>query len=296
MLMTIKRTIGEKLFDSLNVLLMVLLIIITLYPLWHVLNASLSDSNRLMAHSGLLLLPDGFNLDSYKLVLSNPSILSGYRNTLVIVVLGTALNLLFTILGAYTLSRKSFMLRNPIMLAIVFTMFFNGGIIPTYLLINNTLHLGDNLLALIVPGLVSSYNLIIMRTAFQGISESLLESARIDGAGELRILWRIVVPLSMPVIAVMILFYGVGHWNSWFSAILYIRDRDLYPLQLVLREILIQNSTDSMTTSAAMGDKEAIGESVKYATVMVATLPILFIYPFLQKYFVKGVMIGAIKE
>ncbi|WP_339221634.1 carbohydrate ABC transporter permease [Paenibacillus sp. FSL H8-0332] len=294
--MTIKRTIGEKLFDSLNVLLMVLLIIITLYPLWHVLNASLSDSNRLMAHSGLLLLPDGFNLDSYKLVLSNPSILSGYRNTLVIVVLGTALNLLFTILGAYTLSRKSFMLRNPIMLAIVFTMFFNGGIIPTYLLINNTLHLGNNLLALIVPGLVSSYNLIIMRTAFQGISESLLESARIDGAGEMRILWRIVVPLSMPVIAVMILFYGVGHWNSWFSAILYIRDRDLYPLQLVLREILIQNSTDSMTTSAAMGDKEAIGESVKYATVMVATLPILFIYPFLQKYFVKGVMIGAIKE
>jgi putative aldouronate transport system permease protein len=135
-----------------------------------------------------------------------------------------------------------------------------------------------------------------MRTAFQGISESLLESARIDGAGEMRILWRIVVPLSMPVIAVMILFYGVGHWNSWFSAILYIRDRDLYPLQLVLREILIQNSTDSMTTSAAMGDKEAIGESVKYATVMVATLPILFIYPFLQKYFVKGVMIGAIKE
>ncbi|MEK4848708.1 carbohydrate ABC transporter permease [Paenibacillus sp. FSL H7-0756] len=294
--MTIKRTIGEKLFDSLNVLLMVLLIIITLYPLWHVLNASLSDSNRLMAHSGLLLLPDGFNLDSYKLVLSNPSILSGYRNTLVIVVLGTALNLLFTILGAYTLSRKSFMLRNPIMLAIVFTMFFNGGIIPTYLLINNTLHLGNNLLALIVPGLVSSYNLIIMRTAFQGISESLLESARIDGAGEMRILWRIVVPLSMPVIAVMILFYGVGHWNSWFSAILYIRDRDLYPLQLVLREILIQNSTDSMTTSAAMGDKEAIGESVKYATVIVATLPILFIYPFLQKYFVKGVMIGAIKE
>ncbi|MEC0171010.1 carbohydrate ABC transporter permease [Paenibacillus graminis] len=294
--MKIKRTAGERLFDGANVLLMIALIILTLYPLWHVLNASLSDSGRLMAHRGLLLFPEGFNLDSYKLVLSNPSILSGYRNTLVIVVLGTALNLLFTILGAYTLSRKSFMLRNPIMLAIVFTMFFNGGIIPTYLLINNTLHMGNSLLALIVPGLVSSYNLIIMRTAFQEISESLLESARIDGAGEVRILWRIVVPLSMPVIAVMILFYGVAHWNSWFGAILYIRDRSLYPLQLVLREILIQNSTDSMTTSAAMGDKEAIGESVKYATVMVATLPILLIYPFLQKYFVKGVMIGAIKE
>ncbi len=294
--MQIKRTAGEKLFDGFNVLVMVLLIVVTLYPLWHVLNASLSDSSRLMGHSGLLLWPDGLNIESYKLVLSNPSILSGYRNTILIVVLGTALNLLFTILGAYTLSRKTFMLRNPIMLAIVFTMFFNGGIIPSYLLINNTLHMGNNLLALIVPGLVSSYNLIIMRTAFQEISESLLESARIDGAGEMRILWRIVVPLSMPVIAVMILFYGVAHWNSWFSAILYIRDRDLYPLQLVLREILIQNSTDSMTTGAAMGDREAIGESVKYATVMVATLPILFIYPFLQKYFVKGVMIGAIKE
>ncbi|MEK4061919.1 MULTISPECIES: carbohydrate ABC transporter permease [unclassified Paenibacillus] len=294
--MKIKRTIGERLFDGANMLLMVVMIIFTLYPLLHVLNASLSDSGRLMAHSGLLFFPEGFNLDSYKLVLSNPSILSGYRNTIVIVVLGTALNLLFTILGAYTLSRKNFMLRNPIMLAIVFTMFFNGGIIPTYLLINNTLHMGNNLLALIVPGLVSSYNLIIMRTSFQEISESLLESARIDGAGEVRILWRIVVPLSMPVIAVMILFYGVAHWNSWFGAILYLRDRNLYPLQLVLREILIQNSTDSMTTAAAMGDKEAIGESVKYATVMVATLPILFIYPFLQKYFVKGVMIGAIKE
>ncbi|MDO3412483.1 carbohydrate ABC transporter permease [Saccharibacillus sp. CPCC 101409] len=294
--MKIKTTPGERIFDAANVLLMLLLIVVTLYPLWHVLNASLSDSGRLMGHSGLLLLPQGFNLDAYKLVLGNPAILSGYRNTIVIVVAGTALNLAFTILGAYTLSRKSFMLRNPIMLAIVFTMFFNGGIIPTYLLINNTLHMGNSLLALIVPGLISSYNLIIMRTSFQEISESLLESARIDGAGEIRILLQIVIPLSMPVIAVMILFYGVGHWNSWFGAILYIRDRDLFPLQLVLREILIQNSTDSMMAGAAMGDREAIGESVKYATVMVATLPILFIYPFLQKYFVKGVMIGAIKE
>ncbi|OWA37686.1 sugar ABC transporter permease [Saccharibacillus sp. O16] len=294
--MQIKRTLGEKVFDGFNVLVMLLLIVVTLYPLWHVLNASLSDSSRLLEHRGLLLWPDGFNLDGYKRVLGNPSILSGYRNTILIVVLGTALNLVFTILGAYTLSRKTFMLRNPIMLAIVFTMFFNGGIIPSYLLINNTLHMGNNLLALMIPGLISSYNLIIMRTAFQEISESLLESARIDGAGEMRILWRIVVPLSMPVIAVMILFYGVAHWNSWFGAILYIRDRDLYPLQLVLREILIQNSTDSMTTGAATGDREAIGESIKYATIMIATLPILFIYPFLQKYFVKGVMIGAIKE
>lgn len=193
-------------FGGANAILMTGLIIVTLYPLLHVLNASLSDSSQLMAHRGLLLFPKGITMESYKLVLSNPNILSGYRNTIFIVVVGTALNLLFTILGAYTLSRKSFMLRNPIMLAIVFTMFFNGGIIPSYLLINNTLHMGNSLWALIVPGLISSYNLIIMRTSFAEISESLLESARIDGAGEMLILWRIVVPLSMPVIAVMILF------------------------------------------------------------------------------------------
>lgn len=292
----IKKSIGEHIFDAFNIWFMILLIVVTLYPLLYVFSASLSDSNQLLRENGILLLPKGFSLDSYKLVLANQGIISGYRNTLLLVGLGTSLNLLATILGAYTLSRRSFMLRNPLMLAIVFTMFFGGGIIPSYLLVNNTLHLGDNLLALILPGLINTYNLIIMRTSFQDISENLIESARIDGAGDIRILFRIVVPLAMPVIAVMILFYGVQNWNAWFGAILYIRNRDLYPLQLILREILIQNSTNSMTANASMGDKEAIGESVKYATIMVATLPILFIYPFLQKYFVKGVMIGAVKE
>ncbi len=291
-----KKSAAEHVFDALNIALMIVLMAATLYPVWHVLAASFSDSNQLLRHSGLLFFPLGFNLEAYDLVLSNPNISTGYRNTLLIVVIGTLLNLVMTIFGAYALSRKNFLPRDAIMLGIVFTMFFSGGIIPTYLVVNNWLHLGNSLLSLMIPVAVNTFNLIIMRTSFQGISESLLESAKIDGAGELRIVWQIVVPLSMPVIAVVLLYYGVQHWNSWFNAVLYIRNRELFPLQLVLREILIQNSTDAMTASASMGDKEAIGESIKYATIMIATAPILFVYPFLQKYFVKGVMIGALKE
>lgn len=290
------KPLRERIFDVFNTLLMILLIVVTLYPIFHVLNASLSDSNQLIKNSGFLLHPLGFNWDAYKMVLTNPNILSGYRNTLVVVICGTVLNLILTILGSYSLSRKNFILRDPIMIGIVFTMFFNGGLIPTYLLVNNGLHLGNSLLALIIPNALNTFNLIIMRTSFQQISESLIESAKIDGAVEFRILWQIIVPLSMPVIAVMILYYSVQHWNSWFNAVIFLQNRDLYPLQLVLREILIQNSTDSMAAAAATSDKEAVGESIKNATIIVATLPILLIYPFLQKYFVKGVMIGALKE
>lgn len=286
---------SDKAFNLVNGVIMLMIIVVTLYPFYYVLMASLSDSNALLAHPGLLLAPLNFNFDAYLRVLDNPNIWSGYLNTLIILVLGTGLNLLLTTLGAYGLSRK-IMLRKPIMLGIVFTMYFTGGIIPNYLLINNWLHLGDSLLALILPTAVNTWNLIIMRTSFEAVPESLIESGRIDGAGEFGILFRIVVPLSMPVIAVMILYYGVGHWNSWFNAMLFIRDRELFPLQLILREILVQNSTDSMQLGSSAADQQAIGESIKYATIMVATLPILAVYPFLQKYFVKGVMIGAIKE
>jgi putative aldouronate transport system permease protein len=188
------------------------------------------------------------------------------------------------------------MLRKEIMLMIIFTMFFSGGIIPNYLLVNNWLHLGDSYLALILPGAISTWNLIIMRTSFEAIPESLLEAARMDGAGEFGTFYRIVLPLSMPVISVMILYYGVGYWNSWFNAMLYLRDRELFPLQLILREILVQNSTESMQLGSSAGDQQGIAESIKYATIMVATLPIILLYPFLQKYFVKGVMVGALKE
>ncbi|WP_127588669.1 carbohydrate ABC transporter permease [Paenibacillus koleovorans] len=274
---------------------MSVMIVITLYPFLYVLMSSLSDSKLLLAHTGMLLWPKGFTWEAYKLVFQNPNILRGYANTLFVVTVGTTINLLMTCLGAYVLSRKGVPWTNTIMLAIVFTMFFSGGMIPSYLLVNNWLHLGNNLFALIIPGAISTWNLIVLRTSFGSISESLFESARMDGAHDFTILARIVVPLSLPVLAVMTLFYGVHHWNAWFSSMLYLRDRDLFPLQLILREILIQNSTEYMTSNSSAGEIETVGESIKYATIMAATLPILFIYPYLQRYFVKGVMIGSIK-
>ncbi|MEF3302348.1 carbohydrate ABC transporter permease [Paenibacillus sp. GYB003] len=289
-----QRSFGERAFDAANVIFMIGLSIVTIYPFLFVLIASLSDPAWVVQMRGLIWFPHGFNLEAYRLVFDNPSILTGYINTLFYVVIGTALNILMTSLGAYALSRQNVMWGTPIMFMIVFTMFFSGGLIPTYLLINN-LGMLDSRWALIIPSAMSAYNLIIMRTSFQGIPVSLEESARLDGANDFTILFRIVLPLSMPVVAVMILFYGVGHWNSWFPALIYLRTRDLYPLQLILREILITNSTDSMMTGVGGGDKMPIGETIKYATIIVATIPILLLYPFLQKYFVKGVMIGAIK-
>ncbi|MDQ0901916.1 MULTISPECIES: carbohydrate ABC transporter permease [unclassified Paenibacillus] len=286
---------SERVFGGFNALLMVILCFITMYPFLYVLFASLSDPASVAKHRGLLLIPLGFTLDAYKAVLDNPMISTGYRNTIFYVVAGTALNLFMTALGAYALSRRNVYFKDFFMFAIVFTMVFHGGLIPTYLVVGN-LGLLNTPWALIVPGAISTFNLIIMRTAFQQVPISLEESARMDGANDFTILFRVIIPLSMPVIAVMILWYTVGHWNSYFSALIYLRDRELYPLQLILREILVNNNTDSMMTGASTLDKMDVGETIKYATIIVSTLPILVLYPFLQKYFVKGVMIGAIKE
>jgi len=291
-----KRSFGETLFLIANTIFMVALITVTLYPLLFVALASISDPATLMRYRGVLLKPLGFTLEAYKLVFANPMIAIGYQNTLLYVVAGTTINLLMTALGAYALSRKNVLLRDPIMFMIVFTMFFSGGLVPTYLLVGNTLNLIDSPWALIIPPAINTWNLIIMRTAFQSIPDALEEAARIDGANDFTILFRIVLPLSLPVVAVMILFYSVAHWNAYFSAMIYLRTRELYPLQLVLREILITNSTDNMTAGISSGDVMPIGETIKYATIVVATLPILCIYPFLQRYFVKGVMVGAIRE
>jgi putative aldouronate transport system permease protein len=284
------------LFGLGNVAFLMVLMVVTLYPLLYVLFASLSNANELTQHRGLLFAPLDLTFEAYRRVLQNPMILTGYRNTLFIVIVGTSLNVLMTALGAYALSRRNVMFRNPVMFLIVFTMFFSGGLIPTYLLVGQTLQMQNTLWALIVPGAVNTLNLIIMRTAFAAVPVSLEEAARMDGANDWTILFRIVLPLSWPVVAVMILFYGVAHWNAFFSALVYIRDRDLYPLQLVLREILISSNVQNMTTDVASGDVQAIGETIKYATIIVATLPILVVYPYLQRYFVKGVTIGAIKE
>lgn len=290
----IKRTIGERTFDVFITLLLSALIVVTLYPFLYVVFASVSAPELLIRHRGLLFFPLGWNTASYTRVLSNPMIIKGYQNTLTIVVLGTTLNLLMTSLGAYVLSRKGVMLKNLIMFLVVFTMFFSGGLIPFYLQVRG-LGLADKLWALIFPTLISTWNLIVMRTSFQAIPDSMEESARLDGANDLHILFLIILPLSLPVVAVMILFYGVGHWNAWFNAMIFLRSRTKYPLQLILREILVASDTSSMTTNVGGMDVEAIGQTIKYATVVVATVPILFVYPFLQKYFVKGIMVGALK-
>ncbi|WP_168120857.1 carbohydrate ABC transporter permease [Paenibacillus sp. HB172176] len=290
-----QKSISERVFDVSNTALMIIIALGTLYPLLYVLFASFSSPMEVMQNRGLFLYPKDFTLEAYRLVFHNPNIKTAYINTMFYVVVGTVFNIFMTSLGAYALSRRNLMWKNAVMFMIVFTMFFEGGLIPVYILIDN-LGMINTRWALIIPTAVSAFNLIIMRTSFQTVPVSLEESARIDGANDWTILFRIILPLSLPVVAVMVLFYGVFHWNSWFSALIYLQSRDLYPMQLILREILITNDTENMLTGVSSGDKMPIGETVKYATIIISTIPILFLYPFLQRYFVKGVMIGAIKE
>ncbi|MDY3030644.1 MAG: carbohydrate ABC transporter permease [Clostridia bacterium] len=293
--MAIKESKSRKAFNIFNICFMLFLIIITAYPLYYVLIASISDSNELMRETGLLLLPKKMNFAAYASVFKNPNILRGYKNTLIILVLGVSVNMVLTSMTAYALSRKGAMFTNAITMFIIFTMFFGGGLIPTYLLVNN-LGITNTYWAVVLPCAMSAYNFIIMRTGFTAIPESIEEAARIDGAGHFTIFLKIFLPLSKATVAVILLYYCVGHWNSWFSAMIYMQKaRELQPLQLVLRGILIANDTNSMAGGDAGVDREAIGESIKYAVIVVSTLPILILYPFLQKYFVQGVMIGAVK-
>jgi len=293
--MKIKQSMGERVFDLVNGLIMIVLMIITLYPLLYVLFVSFSVPGEYMRYGGnLLWRPLGFSLASYKEVFRNPNIWSGYRNTLFIVAVGLVFNMIFTISGAYVLSRPQLMLRRFLSLFTLFTMYFSGGMIPTYLNVRN-LGLAGSIWSLIIPVSVNTFNLIIMRTAFEGVPQSLEESAKIDGAPQLTILVRIMIPLVVPTIAVLVLYYGVFHWNSWFNALIYIRKRELYPLQLILREMIIQNSAAASMNLSGADDGALISETIKYATIIVATVPILCLYPLLQRFFVKGVMVGAVK-
>jgi putative aldouronate transport system permease protein len=288
-----RASFSEKSFDAINMLFMILLMLVTFYPIIYVAFASISDADSLMAHQGFLWRPLGFSLEAYTHVFQNKMLLKGYGNTLFVVVIGLLLNIVLTAFGAYALSRKSLQYRKQLMLFLVFTMFFSGGLIPLYLTVKGV-GLLNSLWALIIPQAINTFNLILMKTAFEAIPDALEESAKIDGANDFVILFRIVMPLSMPVIAVMLLYYGVSHWNSWFNAMIYLQERSLYPLQLVLREILLQGEANS-NTGASDGDAAMLAATMKYATIIVATVPILLAYPFLQKYFVKGALIGAIK-
>ncbi len=289
------RSIPSRIFDIFNVLLLLLLVVVTAYPCLYVLFASISDGVSLNTGNKLLFWPRGLQLESYKRVFVNPMLWVGYRNTLIYVVLGTALNLLLTCFAAYGLSRPYLPGRKTMMKLIIFTMFFSGGMIPSYLLVMN-LGMINTIFAMIIPGAISTWNLIILRTSFMALPPSLEESAKMDGANDFLILFRIIIPLSLPALSVILLYYAVGHWNAFFDALIYLRKREMFPIQMVLREILILNDSSMLVGMTDSVDRMQEAIPLKYATIIVSSLPVLFLYPFLQKYFVQGMMIGAIKE
>ena len=285
---------GERIFNGVNIFILLLLTLIFFYPLWHCLMASFSDPGKLLAYSGALPWPAGYSLRGYEAVLSNQNILTGYQNTLFYVIVGTSLSMVLTLVGAYALTRQGLMLKKPIMVMIVITMYIGGGMIPDFMVVSK-LGLFDSRWSVILATAITTYNLMVMRTAFLQVPHSLEESAMLDGANDFVILWRILLPVTKATIAVVALFYAVGRWNAWFNASIFLRSRSKYPLQLFLREILIANQTsgnDGVTSEDGMFYLE---EVIKYCTIIVSTVPILCIYPFVQKYFVTGVMLGSVK-
>ena len=285
------RTAGDRALNVTVYVLVTSFCVLCLYPMLHVLCASFSDPMLLSLHSGLMFWPAGFSLKGYDVILHNPNIWNGYRNTILYMLLGTAINMALTTPGAYVLCRKGWPGRRFFMFMFVFTMYFSGGMIPTFLVVKE-LRMYNTFWALLLPTAINTWNMIVMRTSFSTVPDALWESAYLDGANDIQILWRIFVPLSKATIAVMILFYAVGHWNSWFPAMLYLQDSKKYPLQLLLRDILINNSSGGVVEDA---EAQYLKELIKYSTIIVATVPILMIYPFAQKYFMKGVMLGSVK-
>lgn len=291
------RTKGQKVFAVFNTIGLILLSIVFILPVWHVAMGSISDPLKVAASSGLILTPLGEpTLGGYRLVLNNNTIWVSYLNTIIYVVASTLIGLVLNILAAYVLSRRQLYFKSIIAFIVLFTMIFNGGLIPTFMLVRD-LGMLNTRWAIIIPGCLTAYNIIIMRTSFSEIPEELYEAARIDGAGNFRILWQIVVPVSKAIIAVIILFYAIQQWNAWFQASIYLpaQNRALYPLQLTLREIVLLSSENSITADADGQDVEIYRPLIKYATIMVSVIPMMILYPFVQKYFVTGVMIGSVK-
>lgn len=295
--MTILRKSNTyRAFEMFNYLLMAFIGFVCVAPVLHVIFSSVSDPIRLTAHTGILLWPLGFTLRGFEIIFSRDTILMGYMNTLINMLLGVSLSISLTAIGGYALSRKGVLFSNPIMFFITFTMLFSGGLIPWYMVVRG-LGMINTRFAMFIPMTLSVFNLIIMRTALMQVPVSLEESAKLDGAGHFTIMFKIILPLAKATIAVILLFYSINMWNSWFPASIFIRDRALFPLQLVLREVLIANDVASVVGGAdeAAHLLSLYRPLVRYATIVVATLPVLAFYPFAQKYFVTGVMIGSIK-
>jgi putative aldouronate transport system permease protein len=296
--MKIKKTPGRIVFQIINAIILILIALVCLAPIVHVIFASISDPTLLAQNTGLIIWPlsdaeHSLTFKGYQIVFANNSLIKGYANTIFYVGIGTFISIMFSSLGAYCVSRKKTLWLKYLMIVITVTMFFNGGLSPTYLVVKK-LGMINTRWAIIIPMCVSVFNLIIIRTSFVSLPDSLEESAQLDGAGHITILIKIVMPLCKATLAVVALFYAVQKWNEYFYAMLYLTDRNLYPLQVILREILVDSNQQSLSydTSASMDKYKSL---VEYCTIVVATLPILCIYPFIQKYFVTGVMIGSIK-
>lgn len=295
-----KKSYNDKIFDIVNILIMCVLLVIFIWPLWFVVIASLSEPNEVWL-GNVILWPKGFTLVAYEALKDYGDIWIGYRNTLFYTIVGTAVNMVMTVFAAYPLSRKDFMPRNVLMVFFMITMYFSGGLIPTYLVVNK-LHLTNTVWAMIIPGAVSFYNVIVTRTYFiNSIPTSLQEAAELDGANTFQLMLKVIIPLSKPILAVIGLYYAVGHWNDFYTALIYINNRDYLPLQSFLRDLLMSSKLSITGTNAAGLDaatleaKRQLSQTLKYSVIIVSTVPVLCIYPFIQKYFVKGVMIGSVK-
>ena len=287
---------SDRFFQAGVSVLGVLTLLIVLLPLLYVVSASFSAPEAIIKNE-VWLLPKGFNINAYKNVFRNMDILTGYRNTIFYACVGTVINILMTIALAYPLSRRDFRGRGILTALCTVTMFFSGGMIPTFLVIKD-IGLYNTVWVMMIPKCISVWNMFLLRNYFQhSVPEELIESARVDGASEWRTLWQIVLPLSKSILAVLVILYVVGHWNSYFDALLYLEDRELFPLQVILREILLQGQGGLIDMGGVINtvDQLLVYESLKYAVIIVASIPVLVLYPFLQKYFVKGVMVGSIK-
>ncbi|HEY4430813.1 MAG TPA: carbohydrate ABC transporter permease [Paenibacillus sp.] len=290
----IKESTGDKLFLTTIYIILSLVVIAVIYPLIFIISSSIS-SPAAVTSGRVWLWPVDISFKGFKVLLNTPEILTGYGNSIFYTAAGTFISVVLTIMIAYPLSRRGFFGRNTLMMIITFTMIFSGGLIPTYMVVKE-LHLIDTRWALLIPNAIWVWQVIIARSFFQSsIPEELLEASEIDGCSDMRFVWSVVIPLSKPIIAVLVLMYAVGQWNAYFDALIYLKSADLFPLQLVLRSIIIQNNSAGTMDAMKMVERQQLAELLKYALIVIATLPVLVIYPFVQRYFVQGMLVGSVK-
>lgn len=286
-----KKSADDIILDIVVYVVLIAFALICLYPIWYVFVASLADSTEITKNPGMMLWPEKIVTESYKMVFTNSLFMKSFFNSIKILLLALPINIVLTLLCGYFLACSGMMWKKPLAMLVMFTMFFSGGMIPAYLNIKD-LGLYNTIWALILPGAMTVYNAIICKTSIEAIPDSLKEAAYIDGANDFQIIFKVILPLIKATIAVLVLYYGVAHWNSWFNASIYLKDNDKLPVQNILRSILIANQD----LSGSGGDEyNAYAETIKYAAIVISTFPILCVYPFLQKYFAKGALIGAVK-